>query len=152
MELKGSNLGGEPMSLFRSILVGYDGSREAQRALRVAVALASDLGGEVHVLQVVRTPAHAETVEEQEEAARAERLNLSQGLNSALEPGQSVNPFTTHVIFDDNPAKAIADFAEEHGVDLIVTGSHGREQSTHRGLGHSLEALVRRRPCPILVV
>ena len=36
--------------VFRRILVGYDGSTEAQHALGVGSALAADLRGETHVL------------------------------------------------------------------------------------------------------
>ena len=36
--------------VFRRVLVGYDGSTEAQHALQVAAALAADLRGEAHVL------------------------------------------------------------------------------------------------------
>jgi nucleotide-binding universal stress UspA family protein len=43
-------------------------------------------------------------------------------------------------------------YVEEHGFDLVVVGSHGREQMTHRGIGHSLEAILKRQPCPVLVV
>ena len=61
MNPNGPSQRGGPGGVFRRILVGFDGSKEAQHALRVAAALAADLNGEVRVLMVVRPSAHAET-------------------------------------------------------------------------------------------
>ena len=138
--------------MFRRILVGYDGSAEAQHALHVAIALAADLHGDAHVLLVVRPLAHAETPEERERAARAEMANLSRGLAGAQNQGQHRREVSTEVVYADAPALAIASYAEEHGFDMVVVGSHGRDQMTHRGIGQSLESLLRHHPCPVLVV
>jgi nucleotide-binding universal stress UspA family protein len=138
--------------VFRRILVGYDGSAEAQRALGVGSALAADLRGETHVLLVVRPGAHAETTEERDRALEAEHANLSKGLSSLEAQTQHSWELTTEAVYADDPAQAIAAYAEEHGFDLVVVGGHGREQPTHRGIGRSLEALLRHHPCPVLVV
>jgi nucleotide-binding universal stress UspA family protein len=138
--------------VFRRILVGYDGSTEAQHALQVAAALAADLQGETYVLLVIRPGAHAETTEERERALEAERSNLSKGLNSVYTQSQHPWGVSTEAVYADEPARAIASYAEEHGFDLVVVGGHGREQVTHRGIGRSLEALLRHHPCPVLVV
>lgn len=141
-----------PAGLFRRILVGFDGSHEAQRALQVAIALASELDGQVHVLLVVRPPAHAETTDERQRATAAERDNLSRGMSEVEGRSPHRARTSTEVVLSDDPAPAIAAFAEEHGFDLLVVGSHGRERPTHRGIGRSLEALLRHHPCPVLVV
>ena len=144
--------GGSPRArAFRRLLVGYDGSKAAQEALRTAVALAEEIDGDVRVLLVVRPPAHVETPEELASAAAAERDNLSRGLEALLQPGLGRVP-ETRVVFADDPARAIAEHAEVHGFDLVVVGCHGREQATHRGMGQALESLLRHHPCPVLVV
>ena len=145
--------GGRPprARAFRRILVGYDGSKEAQDALRAAVALSEEIDGDVRVLLVGRPPARGETPGELASAASAERDRLSQGLEALLHPGVGGAP-ETRVVFADDPARAIAEHAEVHGFDLIVVGCHGREQATHRGIGQALEALLRHHSCPVLVV
>jgi nucleotide-binding universal stress UspA family protein len=135
---------------FRRVLVGFDGSAAAQHALRVAIAFAADLGGEAHVLLVVRPPAHTETPEERALAAEAERENLSNGLSDFSTPNHP--ELSTEVVYADDPGKALAAYAAEHGFDVVVVGGHGREQMTHRGMGQSVEALLRDHPCPVLVV
>ena len=141
-----------PGGMFRRVLVGYDGSTAALHALQVAISLAADLQGEAHVLLVVRPPAHAETPEEQERAAQAEKENLSRGLTGLQDQTQHRSDVSTEVVYADDPAQAIAEYAEEHAFDLVVVGGHGREQMTHRGIGQSVEALLRHHPCPVLVV
>ncbi|MHB1518006.1 MAG: universal stress protein [Acidimicrobiales bacterium] len=141
-----------PGGVFRRLLVGFDGSAEARRALRVAIALAADLGGDVHALLVIRPPAHAETAAERASAEEAERENLSRGLSEMANSAQNRWEVSTHIVFADDPAKAIAEHVDVHGFDLVVVGAHGREQMIHRGIGRSLEQLLRRHPCPVLVV
>jgi nucleotide-binding universal stress UspA family protein len=136
--------------VFRRILVGFDGSKQAGRALRIAVDLAADLHGEVQALLVVRPPAHAETPEEKANAEEAERKNLSLALADVRDRGTW--DVTTHVVFADNPAKAIAEHVALHGFDLVAVGGHGRERVSHGGIGHSVEELLRLHPCPVLVV
>lgn len=137
--------------LFRRVLVGYDGSEEARVALRAGEGLAGDLGADLRVLVVVRPPAHAETPEELERAEAAERENLSAGLAAARSSGPTGDDLDVRVVFANDPAAALAVHAEEHGFDLVVVGRHGRERATHRGIGHSLDALLRHSTVAVLV-
>lgn len=50
------------------------------------------------------------------------------------------------------PSRAIVEFAEEHGVDQIVMGSHGRGGVSRILLGSVAETVVRRSPIPVTVV
>ena len=50
------------------------------------------------------------------------------------------------------PAVAIADYARQHGIDLIVMGTHGRGAVAHVLLGNVAERVVRTAPCPVLTV
>jgi nucleotide-binding universal stress UspA family protein len=50
------------------------------------------------------------------------------------------------------PARAIVAYADEHDVDEIVMGSHGREGVTRVLLGSVAETVVRRSPVPVTIV
>jgi nucleotide-binding universal stress UspA family protein len=50
------------------------------------------------------------------------------------------------------PDRAIVNYAEEAGLDLIVLGSHGRDGVARILLGSVAEKVVRRSPIPVLVV
>ncbi len=56
------------------------------------------------------------------------------------------------VVQDHAPAKAICDYAEEHGVDLIVIGSHGRGGMERWLIGSVAERVVRHSPVNVYVV
>ena len=62
-------------------------------------------------------------------------------------------PVDTVVI---KPEKAtyqeIINFAKTHNVDLIVMSTHGRTGVKHFLLGSIAERVVRRSPCPVMVV
>jgi universal stress protein A len=50
------------------------------------------------------------------------------------------------------PAEAIAEYAKETGINLIVLGTHGRGVMAHLLLGSVAERVVRIAPCPVLTV
>lgn len=50
------------------------------------------------------------------------------------------------------PSRVIVEYAEEHGVDQIVMGSHGRSGVTRILLGSVAEAVVRRSPVPVTII
>ena len=49
------------------------------------------------------------------------------------------------------PANVIVGYAEEHAVDHVVMGSHGRSGVTRILLGSVAEAVIRRSPVPVTV-
>jgi len=51
-----------------------------------------------------------------------------------------------------DPAREIVDYAEDHEIDQIVMGSHGRTGATRLLLGSVAELVVRRSPVPVTVV
>ncbi len=56
------------------------------------------------------------------------------------------------VVADHAPAKAICNYAEAHGVDLIVVGSHGRGGMERWLIGSVAERVVRHAASNVYVV
>ena len=56
------------------------------------------------------------------------------------------------VLADHAPAKAICEYAEGHGVDLIVVGSHGRGGMERWLIGSVAERVVRHATANVYVV
>ena len=50
------------------------------------------------------------------------------------------------------PIHEITEYANEHNIDLIVQGTHGRRGVKHRLLGSVAENVVRYADCPVLTV
>jgi nucleotide-binding universal stress UspA family protein len=58
---------------------------------------------------------------------------------------------TTDVISGFN-AMAIVEYAQDHDIDLIVMGTHGRTGMAHLIIGSVAERVVRLAHCPVLTV
>jgi universal stress protein A len=50
------------------------------------------------------------------------------------------------------PAKAICQYAERQLIDLIILTTHGRTGLSHMLLGSVAEEVIRKAPCPVLVM
>jgi nucleotide-binding universal stress UspA family protein len=56
------------------------------------------------------------------------------------------------VVTSNAPADAVAKYAKEARIDLIVIGTHGRSGMSRLLLGSVAERVVRTAPCPVLTV
>ena len=56
------------------------------------------------------------------------------------------------VVVGQRAVPEIVRFAEENGSDLIVIATHGRGFISHAVMGSTTERVLRRAPCPVLVV
>lgn len=135
------------------ILVAYDGSAPAQRAVEHAVSAAD--GEEIVLLRVVEVAdgmldAGLEIVQEKLREVREEKPEeLSEEIQSLL--GTESVEFRIETATGD-PAREIVAFAEEADVTQIVVGSHGRERLSRALLGSVAEKVVRRAPTTVTVV
>ena len=93
------------------------------------------VGPELQVPVTERAEEHAEEVLEPARELAAER---GRDLETAVVTGE--------------PDHRIVAQAEDESVDLIVIGSHGREDISRLLLGSVAEKVVRRSPVPVLVV
>jgi nucleotide-binding universal stress UspA family protein len=130
------------------ILVAYDGSESAKRALDQAAALAN--GSPVSVVSVAELlpqfgRAGAMLVPEEEE----ERLRELEEAKAAL----TAKGVETHVVERRGEAASmIIDEAEKEGVDLILMGTRGMNAVDRWLLGSVSTKVVHHAPCNVLVV
>jgi universal stress protein A len=72
----------------------------------------------------------------------------------ALRAGEcrrEIGNVTTHCTLG-NPAQEIVSYANEHGMELIVMGTHGWTGFKHLIMGSTAENVVRSAMCPVLTV
>lgn len=136
-----------------TVLVAFDGSKPAQKALQQAVGLFEDQ--EIVLLRVLDTPDGLvdasvgfarEGLKQLREESRAE---LSEDVEAALETTDV--DLRTEIAFGE-PAREIVRFATEQDVDHVVIGNHGRDGVARVLLGSVAEQVVRRAPMPVTVV
>lgn len=143
-------------STLRTLLVPLDGSVLAEEALAAAARLAKPAGASLHLVMVeppvsvlaVHQPAsgaQAMPVQELEERLRqyltttAESLTTTHGLR------------TTSALLKGWPPEALAAYASQHRIDLIVMTTHGRGGISRFWIGSVADQLLRRVASPVLL-
>lgn len=133
----------------KNIVLAYDGSEPARRALERAAELAN--GAAVTVVSGVHIfPAIGRAAATFDEDEVAER---KQELNDAAEylRGKGIEPQTVEARGVD-VGDAILEEAREVKADLIVVGSSGKNLAERIVLGSVSSRVVHGSPCDVLVV
>jgi nucleotide-binding universal stress UspA family protein len=144
--------------MFRSILVGTDGSETATEAVRQAVGLAEKLGAKLHVVSAYE-PVPAQRLSEERRNAPEDlqwtinpREDIDATLAAAAEiAGQAGVPVEVHARQGD-PADAILDVAEEQGSDLVIVGNKGMTGAKRFLLGSVPNKVSHHAPCSVLII
>lgn len=136
--------------MFRTIVVGVDGSLGAKRALDVAADLAKRDGARLvlaHVQEDIVAKGggaiFANEDEIQAEIAKRTDELASQGIDTSLKQ-------TT--VYLGGPAPALMEFADEAQADLIVVGTRGQSALVGALLGSVAHRLLHLAHQPVLVV
>jgi len=134
----------------KRILVGYDGSKEADKALDFATDLAKASGGTLVVQHVVSIG--PEAYEGGVLDLAGIEAALGRMLDAAAERARAAGVGATKVLSRGEVASTILREAEQRGVDLIVVGGLGKGRMARLFLGSVADKLVRAAPVPVLVV
>lgn len=126
--------------------LGYDGSPASQAALRLAARLAEADRAELQILSVV--PDYV-TGEYSLGPLEPVRVEARQRLGRALEQVPTTLDRSGELLTGDAAARL-----EEQAValDLLVIGSRGRGPLKDRLLGSVSADVIRKAPCPVIVV
>jgi len=135
------------------LLIAYDGSDPAQNAVEHAIAEHADR--EMVLLSVIEvsggaTAAGIDLVQEEVKEARGEtKKRISAELSDRLDDAGIEFEIETVV---GQPAREIVRYAEDHDVEHVVVGNHGRTGLSRVLLGSVAETVVRRASMPVTVV
>lgn len=145
------------MTAFRTVVVATDFSATAREALRTATEISRTSGARLHIVNVVLDPMNQPWMVE---AAGVDWVGLKQqwmdgarGQMAALVEDQGLDASAVATaIVPGRPAVEIVRYAEEHGADLIVMGTHGYGTVRRFLLGSVADQVLRQATCPVLVV
>lgn len=138
---------------FQKVLVAVDSDPVAVKAAEVGVELATALAAELALISVAdRGLADAAVPEMPRDELLTDAREHARQVIADLAP--KLAPGTTTLTFmpEGEPAEQIVKTAEAWQADLVVIGSHGRGALGRMLLGSVAEAVMRRAPCPVLVV
>jgi nucleotide-binding universal stress UspA family protein len=145
------------MITLKRVLVATDFSEAAEAAFAYGREIARTFGATLEVLHVVEnvytrlaidgfTPADPDLQQTFEEAAR-KRLN-----DLLCDEDRSQLHAKPVILVSNAPAFAIATYARDGHIDLVVMGTHGRRGVAHFLMGSVAERVVQIAPCPVLTV
>ena len=138
------------------ILVPIDFSEHSRKALQYAVPFAGQFKATIHLLHVVEPTVYPADFS-------FGQVGLSDVEVELRKKGeQELQAMVDNIIKGQVPAEAhvktglpfveIVSYAQDHKMDLIVVATHGRTGVEHILFGSTAEKIVRKAPCPVLVV
>lgn len=133
---------------YRKILVGYDGSANAKRALDKAIVLSVRLGSELRIAVVVDTVNFASSPFLERELEQG-RTRLEDAISKAREAGLKS---ASGSFLQGHPADRLLNEAKESRTDLIVVGRRGIRGLKRFLMGSVSSSIVGHSQCDVLVV
>lgn len=146
------------MDAIKRILQPTDFSECSAQATQYAFHLAAQLGAQLHLLHVIEdlravVPDYyygavvwpQDLLEQMEAGAQRSLEKLVEAHGDTAQPA-------VLAVRQGTPFRTIVKYAEEHDVDLVVIGSHGRSGLGRMVMGSVAERVVRHAPCPVLTV
>lgn len=135
-----------------TVLVAYDGSEPARKAVEYAFDECVD--DDIVLLRVVEVADSFTKMSLQavQELLGQRRADASEQLRGDMADLLDADAEYEIDVVSGEPAREIVAYAEDHDVDRIVLGSHGREGVSRVLLGSVAEQVVRRAPVSVVVV
>lgn len=142
---------------FKHILLPTDFSNNAKSAQDYACEFADQFGARLHVLNVVQDAAlilpetgmfltlPVPSVQEIVQAAET-------SLQTVLDPAWTASHEVCRHVAVGTPYVEIVRYADEHHIDLIILGTHGRTGLQHVLMGSVAERVLRQATCPVLTI
>jgi nucleotide-binding universal stress UspA family protein len=144
--------------MFKSIVVGTDGSDTATQAVREAIDLAGALGAKLELVSAYE-PVPAQRLNEERRQAPEDlqwainpREDVDATLDAAAALARDAGVAVDLYARQGDPADAILDVAEEREADLIVVGNKGMTGAKRFLLGSVPNKVSHHAPCSVLII
>jgi nucleotide-binding universal stress UspA family protein len=139
--------------MFKRILLAYDGSEGANRALEAAIELARLHKGKIWALAVEENLPHViATVGEYQDIKEQANDKFRQLLEAARARGEEAGIELKTILRAGHPAQTIISVAQDAEVDVILVGHSGLSGVWAAFLGTTAEKVSRHAPCSVLIV
>jgi nucleotide-binding universal stress UspA family protein len=140
----------------RRLLVPIDFSEHSKNALKYAISFARQFKASIDLIYVVEPAVYPAdfsfgqvgfpNVEEEL------RTHGTEELERLIKMEMSGKVLSRKVVRTGKPFYEIIQYAYEEGIDLIIIATHGHSGVEQILFGSTAEKVVRKAPCPVLVV
>jgi len=139
--------------MFRKILLAYDGSEGANRALEAGIGLAKIHGAELWAVAVEeKLPRFSGTIDEVQEAKEFANQHYGELLAAARTRAAEAGVDLKTVLRPGHPAQTIIQVAKDGKFDLVLVGHSGLSGVWAAFLGTTAEKVSRHARCSVLIV
>ena len=139
--------------MYKKILVAYDSSDGANKALKAGINLAKIHQAELWALAVQeKLPRFSGTINEVQEEKEFADQHYGKLLEEAHAKAQEAGQELKTLMRPGHPAKTIVQVAKEGKFDLLLVGHTGLSGVWSAFLGTTAEKVSRHAPCSVLIV
>jgi nucleotide-binding universal stress UspA family protein len=144
--------------MFKTIVVGTDGSETAGEAVRQATELAKATGASISLVSAFEPVGNQRLREERVEAPEDlqwmvnAREDVDATLNDAADKIKEAGVSVETIARQGDPADAILDVAEEKNADLIVVGNKGMTGAKRFLLGSVPNKVSHHAPSSVMII
>ena len=134
------------------VLVAYDFSDDAERALSFALSLTQEYQAELHLLHVLPTPTQdGPEIAWGPSSIEGAYHQAARRLQKAVMSEAYLWCKIKHAVRWGRPYQEVLAYAKEEKIDLICMGAHGKNFSVEGLFGSNVDRVLRQAPCPVLV-
>ncbi|NOZ84832.1 MAG: universal stress protein [Deltaproteobacteria bacterium] len=144
--------------VINKVLIPVDFTDCSRRAFYVALELAAKFGAKCTVMHVIEPITALDLSAKKYKQVYKDVTRMEEGVQKRVEEfvaeeDYEIDPASIGIeISVGKPFQEILKKARELGVDLVIMGSHGKLAGDEVMMGSTAERVVRRAPCPVLVI
>ncbi|AKU07539.1 MULTISPECIES: universal stress protein [Haloferax] len=138
--------------MYSEILVPTDGSRAAERAIDHALDLATTYDARIHALYVIDTSIYTSLDAGADVVIDALEREGDAATRHVGEAAEEAGVDVQAEVVTGTAYRSIREYIDDHDIDLVVMGTHGRTGLSHYLLGSVTERVVRTSPVPVLTI
>jgi len=140
----------EERAMFKKIMVGYDGTKFSDCALKDAIKLAKESQAKLLLVGVAEINVELQALAPEANNVMEERTraDLDKAAAKVKKAGLSCE---VKVIVTTSAQEALVETAKKSKVDLIVLGTHGRTGLMRLLMGSTTARVIGHAPCSVLV-
>ena len=138
--------------MYAEILVPTDGSPASDAAIEHAIDLADRYDARLHALYVVDGAAYSSLEAGAEIVVEALESEGEEATKRVADAAADADVECVSSVVSGTAYRSIQDYVDEHDIDVVVMGTHGRKGLDRYLLGSVTERVVRTSDVPVLTV
>ncbi len=137
--------------MYKKIMVGYDGTKFSDCALKEAIALAKESGAKLLLITVPEINVELQAMAPEANKLMEEKARTDLDL-AAAKVKKAGLACEAKVVAAASAQEALVETAKKSKVDLIVLGTHGRTGLVRLLMGSTTARVIGHALCNVLVV